>query len=74
MTSAALLAYLASAIVLAHLASTRTAAASFGAISVDNRRILVMEWMAEAITHLSNPDQLSSAARTSLHRLTTALP
>ena len=57
MTSAALLAYLASAIVIAwgsaHLAPTRTVAASFGAISVDNRRILIMEWIAEGITHIS---------------------
>lgn len=56
-TGAALLAYLASAILIAwgsaHLAPTRTVAASFGAISADNRRILVMEWMAEGITHIS---------------------
>jgi hypothetical protein len=56
-TSAALLAYVASAIMIAwgsaHLAPTRTVAASFGAISADNRRILVMEWMAEGITHIS---------------------
>jgi hypothetical protein len=31
----------------------RAVAASFGAISLDNRRILVMEWMAEGITHIS---------------------
>ena len=57
MTSAALLAYLASAIMIgwgsAHLAPTRTVAASFGAISDDNRRILIMEWIAEGITHIS---------------------
>ena len=56
-TSAALLAYVASAILIAwgsaHLAPTRTVAASFGAISADNRRILVMEWMAEGITHIA---------------------
>jgi hypothetical protein len=56
-TSAALLAYVASAILItwgsAHLAPTRTVAASFGAISTDNRRIFVMEWMAEGITHIS---------------------
>ncbi|MGZ4214829.1 MAG: hypothetical protein ACXVH1_02775 [Solirubrobacteraceae bacterium] len=55
--SAALLAYLASAIVIAwgsaHLVPTRAVAASFGEISVDNRRILIMEWMAEGITHIS---------------------
>lgn len=37
----------------AHLAPTRAVAASFGTISLDNRRILVMEWMAEGITHIS---------------------
>ena len=56
-TSGVLLAYVASAILIAwgsaHLAPTRTVAASFGAISADNRRILVMEWMAEGITHIS---------------------
>lgn len=56
-TSAALLAYVASATPIAwgsaHLAPTRAVAASFGAISADNRRILVMEWMAEGITHIS---------------------
>lgn len=56
-TSAALLAYVASAILIAwgsaHLAPTRTVAASFGTISADNRRILVMERMAEGITHIS---------------------
>ena len=55
--SAALLAYVASAILIAwgsaHLAPTRTVVASFGAISGDNRRILVMEWMAEGVTHIS---------------------
>ncbi len=57
MTSAATLAYVASAILIAwgsaHLAPTRAVAASFGAISVDNRRILIMEWVAEGITHIS---------------------
>ncbi len=32
---------------------TRAVAASFGAISIDNRRILIMEWAAEGITHIS---------------------
>jgi ABC-type polysaccharide/polyol phosphate export permease len=54
---AAVLAYVASAILLAwgtaHLAPTRAVVASFGAISDDNRRILVMEWMAEGITHVA---------------------
>ena len=36
-----------------HLAPTRGVAASFGPISLDNRRILVMEWIAEGITHIS---------------------
>jgi hypothetical protein len=50
MAAGALLAYVASAILIAwgsaHLAPTRTVAASFGEISADNRRILVMEWAA----------------------------
>jgi hypothetical protein len=56
-SSAALLAYVASALLIAwgsaHLAPTRAVAESFGAISLDNRRILVMEWVAEGITHIS---------------------
>jgi len=56
-TNAALLAYVASAILIAcgsaYLAPTRTVAASFGAISADSRRMLIMEWMAEGITHIS---------------------
>jgi hypothetical protein len=54
--AAALLAYVASALLItwgtAHLAPTRAVADSFGAISLDNRRILVMEWVAEGITHI----------------------
>ena len=57
MTTGAVLAYVASAILIgwgsAHLVPTRAVAASFGGISLDNRRILVMEWMAEGITHIS---------------------
>jgi hypothetical protein len=57
MSSAAVLAYAASAILIAwgsaHLVPTRAVAASFGGISLDNRRILVMEWIAEGITHIS---------------------
>ena len=57
MSIPAVLAYAASAILVAwgtmHLAPTRAVAASFGTISLDNRRILVMEWMAEGITHIS---------------------
>ena len=56
-STGAVLAYAASAIVIAwgsaHLAPTRAVAASFGANSLDNRRIFVMEWMAEGITHIS---------------------
>ncbi len=37
----------------AHLAPTRSVANSFGQISTDNRRILVMEWVAEGLTHVS---------------------
>lgn len=36
----------------AHLAPTRAVADSFGPISVHSRRILVMEWIAEGVTHL----------------------
>jgi hypothetical protein len=55
--TAAVLAYVASGMLIvwgtAHLAPTRAVAASFGEISLDNRRILVMEWVAEGITHIS---------------------
>jgi hypothetical protein len=37
----------------AHAAATRPVVASFGDLSVDNKRILAMEWVAEAITHVS---------------------
>ena len=37
----------------AHIAPTRSVANSFGDISSDNRRILVMEWIAEGVTHIS---------------------
>lgn len=37
----------------AHLAPTARVADSFGAISLDNRRILVMEWIAEGLTHIA---------------------
>ena len=37
----------------AHLAPTRSVADSFGEITHDNRRILMMEWTAEGITHIS---------------------
>jgi hypothetical protein len=57
MSTGAAPAYAAAAIVVAwgaaHLAPTRAVAASFGEISLDNRRILVMEWMAEGITHIA---------------------
>ena len=54
--SGAVLAYVAAAMLIAwgaaHLAPTRVVAASFGDISLDSRRILVMEWMAEGFTHV----------------------
>lgn len=37
----------------AHIAATKSVADSFGEISADNRRILVMEWVAEGVTHIS---------------------
>lgn len=37
----------------AHIAPTTSVANSFGDISADNRRILVMEWIAEGVTHIS---------------------
>ena len=57
MASREVLGYLASAVLIgwgtAHLAPTRAVAASFGEITPDNRRILIMEWIAEGITHIS---------------------
>ena len=38
---------------VAHIAPTRSVADSFGEISGDSRRILVMEWVAEGVTHIS---------------------
>jgi hypothetical protein len=38
---------------LAHVAPTKAVVTSFGAIGVDNRRILVMEWVAEGVAHIS---------------------
>lgn len=38
---------------VAHIAATTSVADSFGEISPDNRRILVMEWVAEGVTHIS---------------------
>lgn len=52
-----LLGYVAAAALIAwgtaHLAPKRAVAASFGEITPDNHRILVMEWIAEGITHIS---------------------
>ena len=52
-----LLAYLAGGALilwgLAHLAPTKAVADGFGPIGVENRRILVMEWVAEGVTHVS---------------------
>jgi len=57
MGSSAALGYLAAGVLIAwgtaHLAPTRAVAASFGDITHDNRRILIMEWVAEGITHIS---------------------
>ena len=57
MESGAVLANVASAVLvvwgIAHLAPTRRVAKSFGELTGDNRRILVMEWIAEGITHIS---------------------
>ncbi len=38
---------------VAHVAPTKAVADGFGAISTDNRRIFVMEWITEGITHVS---------------------
>ena len=38
---------------VAHLAPTRAVADSFGPIATDSRRILVMEWVAEGLAHVS---------------------
>jgi hypothetical protein len=51
---AAILAYLAAAVVagwgLAHAVPTRKVLAGFEPITADNRRIVLQEWLAEAIT------------------------
>jgi len=48
------LAYAAAAITalwgVAHAVPTRRVVAGFGPIGVDNRRVLVQEWLAEAVT------------------------
>jgi hypothetical protein len=38
---------------VAHIVPTRVVAAGFEPISPDNRRILIMEWIAEGITSRS---------------------
>ena len=38
---------------IAHVLPTRAVADGFGEIGADNRRILVMEWLAEGIAHIS---------------------
>jgi len=49
-----ILVYLGSAIItawgIAHIAPTRGVVAGFGAISQDNRQIILMEWAAEGLT------------------------
>jgi hypothetical protein len=37
---------------VAHLIATRSVVAGFGGISLDNRRVLTMEWVAEGLTML----------------------
>jgi hypothetical protein len=48
------LAYVAAGLVglwgVSHVIPTRAVVAGFGEISVDNRRVLVQEWLAEAVT------------------------
>jgi hypothetical protein len=57
MAIASVLAWIAATILIiwgtAHLAPTHAVAGSFGDISLDNRRIVVMEWIAEGLTHIS---------------------
>jgi hypothetical protein len=38
---------------VAHLAPTKRVADGFGSITTENRRILIVEWIAEGITHVS---------------------
>ena len=49
-----ILVYLGGAVItawgIAHIAPTRGVVAGFGAISQDNRRIILMEWTAEGLT------------------------
>ena len=63
MSAASLHAYGASAVLLtwgaAHLLPTRAVADGFGNISQDNRRVLVMEWIAEGIMHISIPSHVA---------------
>ena len=51
---AAILAYVAGAVIaawgVAHAVPTRQVLAGFGPISADSRRILLQEWLAEAVT------------------------
>ena len=51
---AAILAYVAAAIIglwgVAHVVPTRRIVAGFSDTSVDNRRVLLQEWLAEAVT------------------------
>ena len=56
MFAADVLAYAAGGVLVlwgvAHIAPTRAVASSFGSLSVDNRRVLIMEWVAEGFTHI----------------------
>ncbi len=38
---------------IAHLFATRGVAAGFGGISADNRRVIIMEWIAEGVALIS---------------------
>ena len=56
MTTGEILVYVAAGLVavwgIAHLVPTRSVVAGFGNISLDNRRVLTMEWVAEGVTML----------------------
>jgi len=64
----AILAYVAAAIIglwgVAHAVPTRQVVAGFRDTSLDNRRVLLQEWLAEAVTHIRHLVQdLPGAAR-----------
>ena len=47
---------------IAHLFATKGAVADFGDISVDNRRIITMEWIAEGVALISTASFVAVAA------------